>query len=617
MLGDFNINYKFNNIGDGKKLKQTMATLGFDQLIKDYTHFNPNGEPTIIDLIFTNSPHVKASGIITPGLSDHEMVYMTREHTHTPIEKLAFTGRSYMNYDTPSFSMGIKNSNWEDLLNCKCPEKAWNMYIKQLSFLLEITCPIKEFKFKQKMKPWLDRHIITLIKDKNYAVNKHRRTQDIDDGRISDYLEGLVREACRDAKKGYFQQKFDNNKKEPKDYWKAISELVNPRPTNVKFNLINQDNKTPVQDKDTSDFINTFFAEIGSNLAKNMTTPWTFQGHEPDSSFSFVACTEADIIPLIKRIKVDKSSGITHISTKALKDAMLAVPFLVTHIVNLVIKSCTFPKPWKKALVSPLPKGGDAANVSNLRPISILPLPSKITEKIMHKQIITYLNEENLLNENQDGFRPNRSTINSLTKLTDNIYRGLNIEYCTTAIFLDFKKAFDTLDHKILAKKAEKIGFDQRAVALVSDYLNERKQCTKANGVISSEKTLTCGVPQGSVLGPLLFLLYINDMNFCLDSLKCQHYADDTVIYLDHSPSDNTIERKINLDLEKISKWCLDNKLSLNTKKTKAMNFSTKALDNTWIKPTLTINNDIVEFAPTYKYLGMTLDSKLTFKKTY
>ena len=106
VLGDFNINYKFNTTGYGKKLKQTTSTLGLVHLIKGYTHYNPNGEPTIIDLIFTNSPHVKASGIITPGLSDHELVYLTREHTYVPPEK--FTGRNYMHYDTDSFSMGIK-----------------------------------------------------------------------------------------------------------------------------------------------------------------------------------------------------------------------------------------------------------------------------------------------------------------------------------------------------------------------------------------------------------------------------------------------------------------------------------------------------------------------------
>ena len=189
------------------------------------------------------------------------------------------------------------------------------------------------------MKPWLDGNIITLIKDKNFAINKYRRTQDIDDGRISDYLQGLAREACREARQGYYQSKFDNNKKEPKDYWKAISDLINPRSPNTKFNLIDKKDDTQIQDSDTADFINTFFAEIGSNLAKNMTSPWTYQGEEPDSNFSFRNCRDEHIIPIIKKIKIDKSSGVDHLSTKALKDAMLAVPSLITHIVNLVIST--------------------------------------------------------------------------------------------------------------------------------------------------------------------------------------------------------------------------------------------------------------------------------------
>ena len=219
------------------------------------------------------------------------------------------------------------------------------------------------------------------------------------------------------------------------------------------------------------------------------------------------------------------------------------------------------------------------------------------------------------MTENQDGFRPTRSTTDSLTKLTNNIYNSLNINRCTTAIFLDFKKAFDTLDHKILSQKLTKIGFQQNSKNLIDNYLMNRKQSTKANGLVSGLADITCGVPQGSVLGPLLFLIYINDLHSCLLNLKCQHYADDTVIFLDHLPIDPTAATIINNDLQKISNWSLANKLSLNTKKTKAMTFTTKALANRLVRPKLKIGVDKIEYSPTYCYLGLTLDSMLTFKK--
>ena len=304
-----------------------------------------------------------------------------------------------------------------------------------------------------------------------------------------------------------------------------------------------------------------------------------------------------------------------HISSEALKDAMTTLPHHMLHIINLVITWQTFPDKWKRALVTPLPKGGDPTDVSNLRPISILPIPAKITEKILHKQVIDYLNTNDLLSKNQDGFRPDRGTIDSLSKLTNNIYNSLNKSLCTTAIFLDFKKAFDTLDHSIMIKKLAKLGFDNNSSKIIENYLQNRQQCTKANGLISDSAPITCGIPQGSVLGPLLFLIYINDLSHSLNSLNCQHYADDTVLYIAHNPHDVNVENTINKDLDNIAEWCVRNKLSLNAKKTKAMTFANKALANILIHPSLTISNNLIMYTPTYNYLGLHLDNMLDFKK--
>ena len=187
-------------------------------------------------------------------------------------------------------------------------------------------------------------------------------------------------------------------------------------------------------------------------------------------------------------------------------------------------------------------------------------------EKVLHKQIIQFLNTENLLYQYQDGFRPGRSTHHSIEKLTNSIFDELNLQNCTTAIYLDFSKAFDTLNHNILSKKLTNLGFGQNSLSLIQNYLTDRVQRTKANGLLSDYHIITCGVPQGSVLGPLLFLTYINDMHTVLNTMKCQHYADDTVLYFAHSPL-NDPSTAINKDLQNIAKWCNSNKLSLNSKK--------------------------------------------------
>ena len=253
------------------------------------------------------------------------------------------------------------------------------------------------------------------------------------------------------------------------------------------------------------------------------------------------------------------------------------------HILNLVIRTSIFPHAWKEAIVTPLPKGGDRSEVNNFRPISILPLPAKLMEKVLRKQLLEYLIGNDLLFVHQDGFRPNRSTQHSIEKLTNYIFEALNKNLCTTAIYLDFSKAFDTLNHFILKKKLTNLGLQNSATALIENYLTDRRQRTKANGILSDYHNITCGVPQGSVLGPLLFLTYINDMHSSLTNLQCQHYADDTVLYISHQP-EMDISNIINNDLVQIATWC-NSKLSLNNKKTKHMIFANKALRRKLVRP--------------------------------
>ena len=179
---------------------------------------------------------------------------------------------------------------------------------------------------------------------------------------------------------------------------------------------------------------------------------------------------------LLKKINCNKSSGLKNISTLVLKHTL---PFHLRHIINLVLNKNTFPDKWKIATVNPPSyKGGDPSYVNNLTPISILPILSKLTEKVMHQQMLKYLLDENILYENQDGFRPKRSTNDRLHKFTNIIYNNLNNNKCTTAVYLDFRKDFDTLNHTILTSKLHHIGFNQNSIDLVKYYLTNRTQCT-------------------------------------------------------------------------------------------------------------------------------------------
>ena len=261
-----------------------------------------------------------------------------------------------------------------------------------------------------------------------------------------------------------------------------------------------------------------------------------------------------------------------------------------------------------------IPKGGNPAEVSNYRPISILPLISKLCEKIVHTQLLEYLNLNNILNKKQHGFRPKHSTMTSLQELTDAIYNGIEEKSVTMVTYLDFAKAFDTINHLILCKKLGKIGLDEASVSWFKSYLSGRMQSVKVNGITSDPKQIICGVPQGSILGPLLFLIYINDLDTSLVYMNSQLYADDTALFCVYQQATADIVQRINADLANVANWCKKNKLSLNIKKTKYAIYGTRQRRRRHPNIVISIDGQTLLQTQQYRYLGMELDVDLNFK---
>ena len=276
------------------------------------------------------------------------------------------------------------------------------------------------------------------------------------------------------------------------------------------------------------------------------------------------------------------------------------------------IKHCIFPKYWKIATIVPLFKNGKKSEVSNYRPVSLLPIPGKILEKVIHVHISNFFEINNLLCDRQGGFRKNYSTLSSISNFTNDIYNAINSKKLTVATFFDLKKAFDTVDHTILIRKLEKMGVRGNLLLWIENYLLERVQKTICNNNLSEIMDVKCGVPQGSILGPLLFLVYINDINDIFGKANFQLYADDTVIY-NSGTSMAEIKNNLQENVDIFTNWCVVNKLTINTKKTKIMIFGSRY--NIKRNPTmdLLINGEKLQIVPTYKYLGINLDQTLNY----
>ena len=216
-----------------------------------------------------------------------------------------------------------------------------------------------------------------------------------------------------------------------------------------------------------------------------------------------------ELLKLCKDININKSSALDYLSARILKDAFIVLIDKLVICFNLSFTKGYFPDEWKLAKITPLHEGGQKNQINIFRLISLLPLPGKLIEKIVHNRITLYLDDNNILS----GFRANHSTQDTVAKFTDDIAININQGKCTLASFIDFRKAFDTVNHLILLSKVHSFGIKNNTLKWVQSYLSERKQVVVANGYTSRQGTITCGVPQGSTLGPLLFLLYINDIN--------------------------------------------------------------------------------------------------------
>ena len=315
---------------------------------------------------------------------------------------------------------------------------------------------------------------------------------------------------------------------------------------------------------------------MGPNLAKKHKDRWEYFGFREDQAIGEITTDIDEVILLCREIEVLKSSGMDEISSRACKDAFLVLAEQLVHLFNCSLRTGIFPDEWKRAKVIPLYKGGDREIVGNYRPVSLLPLPGKLLEKIVHDWLSNFLEETNFFSPNQGGFRKGYSTVSTIADLTDDLFNGINRGYTSLAAFLDLQKAFDTVNFEILLNKLSAAGIRFTMRNWCESYLTNRFQKTMANGHTSDVLPIRCGVPQGSVLGPLLFLIFINDLQWALTDCKVKLYADDSVLY--HSGIN--IQETVNLlqtSLDEFGHWCIVNKLTVNTKKSKLMVFGTRA----------------------------------------
>ena len=528
-----------------------MKQFGLDQIINGPTRYTENRD-SCLDIVCTNCDHIANSNVCDINLSDHEMVFFTRKRLTIKQEKVSFTGRSYKNYDKAIFMENLLNQNWSNFDEGTNVEALWKSMVDNITKCIDEMCPLKIFKVKKSDKPWFTNELLEQIKDKDRALRKAKRSGKSLDWKIARRLRNDCLREVRRAKTNFIQNELDANWNDSKKFWQQVNTLLPKNANSATINLMNNNNE-PVPVDHVPDFVNNYFSNIGSKLAETMNEPWSYNGTRSDHKLPDISTTAEEVGKLIRDIDISKSSAVLNLSSRIMKDAFEAVPVLLTKIFNLSLSKGIVPETWKSGTIIPLKKEGNSPDVNNFRPISLLPIQCKLLEKIVHTRILDHLEQYELLDTKQGGFRPNHSTIDTIVRFTESLYKNINSGQASIAVYIDLRKAFDTVNHNILIQKLDLLGINGLNLKWIENYLSNRTQCTMANNLTSAKAPITCGVPQGSVLGPLLFLIYVNDMQNVLLYSEHYLYADDTVIFISGNDTADVVN-KLQIDLNRYGK---------------------------------------------------------------
>ena len=449
-------------------------------------------------------------------------------------------------------------------------EECVSTYYSDLSNILKDSMnecfPYKTTRIKRKKleNPWMTEELRTLINQKNKLYSKFVKSP-ITYGDEYKSIRNRVSHLIRDRKKQFYTEKFEGVKGDSKGTWKILSQMLNnQKETNIKE--LEVDGNIISDPQLICNTINSYFVNIGKSIEDSCGISDThfshyLQGEHPNFHLSEVSVDEVSRV--IKSMRIS-GPGTDDISMKILKDG---VDIVAPTFINMSFRTGNYPDELKLAKITPVFKGGDKTKMENYRQISILNAVNKIVEKIVYSKLLKHAKDNNIFTPQQFGFLNSVSTHDALLNFLSSIHSNLTENKYTVAIFLDLAKAFDSLNHNILLEKLKFYGVRGSAYIWVKNYLTNRKQCTVINNVKSSFIEITHGVPQGSVLGPLFFLFFINDFPKCSDLFKLTIFADDTNALI----SDNCIFRLRELtmtELSCVSRWLLANRIKANHSKT-------------------------------------------------
>ncbi len=626
IFGDININLlKHSEHGPTGDYLNMIFSNSFFPTITRPTRIPKNSfkAPTLIDHIYTNSlnPNVE-SGICLFDISDHLPVFTAIPFSKT-YKRAKYQKRCFSNFNVNQFKNDLskkldtfieKNANNED------PNFMYNSFSKIFRTELDHHAPLRTItnrELKRSLKPWITNAMYKSIRRKQKMYKTHYLSGIPQKIEFYKKYSNTVNRVNFVAKKKFYEEKFESLKNDIKGTWKLINKIITTR-SNRSSSFTLKINNNLIQDpKIIANHFGEFYQNVGPSLAKNI--PETASNYKDflsdpiTKNFNLDLTNETEVYETIMSLKKKKSMGFDQIPTKIIQISASIISPSLSMIFNCSFRNHIFPDALKIAKIIPIFKSGVKEKVSNYRPISILSVLAKVIEKLVFKRLMNHINRFNILYNHQFGFREKHGTLLALFELTDLISKTLDSGGYAAGLFLDLSKAFDTVDHTILLGKLENYGIRGHALKWFESYLSNRKHYVEIENTSSKLFDVYCGVPQGSILGPILFLLYINDLPNCSKLLLFRLFADDTAVIFKHDNLQHLVDN-LNTEISKVNIWLKANKLSLNTDKTKLIIFHShrkKILTNF----NVSIDGFIIKRYESLKYLGIFIDEHLNWKK--
>ena len=609
LLGDLNINfleytkpqiplnsqsYKLRSLI--QLLYDRILPLGAVQCVSVATRTWPNQEPSGLDHYFTtNTRKLSDVQVIQQGSSDHKLIFATRYSRNISRSQRIIKKRSYKNFDVSEFLSAVRSISWWRIYSCEDVNCAVRMLSEEITNILDKQAPIKVFQVRTNYAPWLSKSTKDLMSKRDAAQKKAGETNQTDDWKLYKTLRNRINNILKTEKKIYQKRKLSDATGDMSKTWKSVKSWLGwstgGPPTQLVDNglLVNKPSAL-------AECMNTFFTSkvrglrenlppsqfnplsLVENLMKNRTCQFSLKSVHPD-----------EIEKIISSLKSTNSCGLDNIDSYVIKLAKTELIPVITHIVNLSIQQKTFPVAWKTAKIIPLHKKDEYTAAKNYRPVALLSIFSKILERAVFLQIMDYMENNNLLHPSHHGFRRHHSTATALLEMYNGWLEAFDQDKLTAVVMLDLSAAFDVVDPGILLEKLRLYGFQENSVGWVQSYLSNRNQQVYIDGALSDPQEVNIGVPQGSILGPLLYTIYTNDLPECVHNhepvppqpqeitsmynMDCQPcgsiccFADDSTLSVsDKDP--NVLQDSINSKYKVISDYMAMNKLFLNSDKT-------------------------------------------------